>query len=58
VFGGPYDDYMRRYHTYEEALAGHKEIFNMCWKHYDRTVEKMPKGFETFMGDPEGWKKD
>lgn len=26
VFGGKYDQYQERYHTYEEALAGHKRV--------------------------------
>lgn len=26
IFGGPNDDYQRRYHTYDEALEGHNNI--------------------------------
>jgi len=30
VFGGPMDDYMRRYATWEEAEKGHAEIRHQC----------------------------
>lgn len=26
VFGGEHDEWMDRYHTYDEALAGHKKV--------------------------------
>lgn len=26
IFRGPYDEYQRRYHTYDEALQGHNNI--------------------------------
>lgn len=26
IFGGLYNDYQRRYHTYDEALEGHKNL--------------------------------
>lgn len=26
VFGGPHDGYMQRYHTWDEAINGHKEV--------------------------------
>lgn len=26
IFGGEHDDYMRRYHTYDEAQSGHHKI--------------------------------
>ncbi len=26
VFGGKYDQYQRRYHTYKQAEEGHKEV--------------------------------
>ncbi len=28
VFGGKYDQWMDRYHTYEEALAGHNRVID------------------------------
>lgn len=31
IFGGPYDGYMERYSTYEQAKAGHERIVN-CLK--------------------------
>ena len=32
VFGGEYDDYQERYHTYDEAEEGHKRIVEMVDK--------------------------
>lgn len=29
IFYGPHDGYQRRYHTYDEAENGHKQILNM-----------------------------
>lgn len=26
IFGGPYDSYQERYHTYKEALEGHNKL--------------------------------
>ena len=32
VFGGEYDQYQKRYSTWDEALVGHARIFNMVNK--------------------------
>lgn len=32
VFGGEYDDYQERYHTYDQAEEGHKRIVEMVDK--------------------------
>jgi hypothetical protein len=32
VFGGEYDEYQERYHTYDEAEEGHKRICEMVDK--------------------------
>ncbi len=31
IFGGQYDEYQRRYETYDEALNGHNKILRQLW---------------------------
>lgn len=34
IFGGPLDQYQRRYSTKEEAVLGHAEAVKLAWLHW------------------------